>query len=90
MTTREELIDEIYRIGYRVEYGGKESFDMGAVADFILKDRRRICAPLLEKYDIDFTDTSTDNVIKAINLVKDKIDMTLKLSGLDESGEVKI
>lgn len=77
MNMRDELISKIYYKAYRVAKGGQESMDLGAIADFILEDRRRILAPLIELSMPVITNKS--NALRK----QDAINETLKLSGLD-------
>lgn len=66
--TRDELIKEIEKISPR------DSNNSDGIADFILADRRRICAPLIDDLD---TFSRQRSMEKAI-------DETLKLAGLDK------
>lgn len=81
MTTRserEELKKELHR---RIEQSANGTLE--TVADFIIENQKKIVEPLLRNYEIDFSDKSIGNVIKALEVTEKAILETLRLAGVE-------
>lgn len=87
---REELIKELVLIydmnatpsnvrKFPYTYCKKTRRRFGAIADFILEDRKRIVEPLVKVIDSDWGDT-----FNAVKVLSNAIEKTLKLSGVEE------